>query len=174
MKHAPLRGCGAFLGRAPAACRASVAGPSTWRISWGVRRSHDHSVPIRRWPPARTRPRRLSAVPRGQPRRGAHSRVGLRLRSGESRRVPAELLHDRQMTRPAAREWSRAQRCLGRSCTCHESAVDEGTSVFGDPGSIAGSKEGNRGNVLEFPDASQRIEVPEAIGTAPCPSQFRV
>ena len=46
--------------------------------------------------------------------------------------------------------------------------------MFGDPGSIAGSKEGNRGNVLEFPDASQRIEVPEAIGTAPCPSQFRV
>jgi hypothetical protein len=39
--------------------------------------------------------------------------------------------------------------------------------VSGDPGSIAGSKEGDRGSdVLGFPDASERIPVAEAIGSA--------
>jgi uncharacterized protein (DUF2461 family) len=48
MKQAPLRGCGAFLEKAPAEYRASVAEPSTWRISRDGQTSHDQSPLIRR------------------------------------------------------------------------------------------------------------------------------
>jgi haloacetate dehalogenase len=50
--------------------------------------------------------------------------------------------------------------------TCQESAVD-GKRVSGDPGSVGGSKGGDRGSdVLRFPDPSERVEMAEAIGSA--------
>ena len=50
--------------------------------------------------------------------------------------------------------------------TCQESAID-GKCVSGDPGSVGGSKEGDRGSdVLRFPDPSERVEMAEAIGSA--------
>jgi hypothetical protein len=72
-----------------------------------------------------------------------------------SRRAPTRPVPD-----PSCRKSKLFAACLsGRSGTCHESAVD-GECVSGDPGSIAGSKEGDRGSdVLGFADASERVEV---------------
>src|SRR4029453_5175586 len=53
-----------------------------------------------------------------------------------------------------------------RSSTRHESAVD-GEYVSGYPGCIAGGKEGGGGgDVRRFPDASGRVKMAEAIGSA--------
>ena len=76
-------------------------------------------------------------------------------RSPCGERCEALQLNDRRVSR---RNASRSPVLEFWPGTCQESAVD-GKCVSGDPGSVGGSKEGDRGSdVLRFPDPSERVD----------------